>query len=121
MSSLKKQFRTEALFQSFSPAKNLFPFIQEYWIMNLNKKATHQKGELELPEIFPEIIFKFGVDYEETYIHNNSKKIQTESTLSGVSNYAKASKRTNTSKNLLLIGIKFRPRGLYNLLGIPLF
>lgn len=118
---LKATFRTEALYEAYRPSANLSPFIHEYWIMHLDKVAGHNKMELELPKTHPEIIFKYGEDYEELHIKKDKKSVYKTSSISGVISYAKASKRVNTSNPLLMIGIKFKPYGMYALLNQPLY
>ena len=119
--SLKAEFRTEALYQAYRPSQDLQHFIHEFWIMHLDKAAKHTKAELELPNLYPEIIFKYGEDYEELHIHRNKKLIHNGSRISGINTYAKASKRVNTDHSLLMIGVKFKPLGMYALLNQPLY
>jgi len=119
--TLKAEFRTEAFYQAYKPSVNLQDFIHEYWIMHLDKTAVHDKSELELPKLFPEIIFKYGEDYEELRINHDKKSIHKKSSLSGISSFAKASKRVNTKNTLLMVGIKFKPLGLFSILNYPVF
>lgn len=118
--AVKAEFRTEAHYQAYRPDPDLRSLIHEFWIMHLDNEATHQKGELELPRLYPELIFKFGEDYEESIVSRNQKIIRSSSIISGISTYAKASKRVNVHHPLLLIGIKFKPAGFYELLHIPI-
>jgi len=110
----------EGQYLSFKPTDELRPFIEEFWIHELNSYCLHDKTELELPNLLHEITFKFGQDYIEYYPKNKTSKTQSSSTVYGVRTFAKSSKRTNFNNSLFLVGIKFKPLGIYSLLNIPL-
>jgi len=108
-------------YQAFSPAYELKPFIKEYWIYDMkNFIGPPKTRELLQPILYPEIIFKSGVDYENYDLKQDKLQVISTSTICGIQSHAKASKRVNTNQQLLLIGIKFQYAGLYQLLNLPL-
>lgn len=117
--SLINQF-PEGQYQSFVPIDALLPFVEAFWVHELNEYCSHNKTELELPSLNHEIIFKFGQDFEEYCPINKTYKIQANSIITGVRTFAKSSKRTDFNKSLFLVGIRFKPLGMYTLFDIPL-
>jgi len=115
------EFITQNLYQTFLPAKTLRPFVKEYWIYDMKCRiGPKSTRELQQPILFPEVIFKMGVDYENYDVKQNKIDTISSSTICGIQSRAKASARIDITKNLLLIGIVFEYAGLYELLNIPL-
>jgi len=96
-------------------------FVKEYWIYDMKDRIAPSKTrELQQPILFPEIIFKTGVDYENFDVKQNTLNVISTSTICGIQNRAKASKRVDLNESLLLIGIKLEYAGMYQLLNLPL-
>jgi len=108
-------------YQAFSPPGELKTFVKEYWIYDLKTHIGHgNRRELLQPILFPEVIFKIGTDYENYDLKQDELQVISTSTICGIQGRAKASKRINSEEKLLLIGIKFKYTGLYQLLDRPL-
>jgi len=108
-------------YQTFSPPDELKMFVKEYWIYDMKTRIGPNKTrELLQPILFPEIIFKAGVDYENFDLKQNKVQVISSSTICGIQSRAKASRRINNKKHLLLIGIKLKYAGIYHLFNLPL-
>lgn len=111
----------KAYYQTFLPAEELTMFVKEYWVYDMKGRiAPGETRELQQPILFPEIIFKIGVNYENFDIKRNTVNVISTSTICGIQNRAKASKRVDMNERLLLIGIKLEYAGIYQLLNLPL-
>ncbi|MBX2816532.1 MAG: helix-turn-helix domain-containing protein [Saprospiraceae bacterium] len=117
---LVAEFETEAQFRSYLPNQSLQKYIVNYWYLNLHRDAMHVKPELEQPSLAFELILKFGTDYEEFLPSLGHHRVQRKSTLTGLRSFCKASKRIDTSRRLLLVGVRFSPLGMHLLSGLPL-
>jgi len=108
-------------YQTFSPPDELKTFVKEYWIYDIRgNRVSNGKRELLQPILFPEIIFKSGVDYENFDVKYNKTCLINSSTICGIQSRAKASARV-AKEPLFLIGVKLKYPGMHHLLNLPLF
>jgi len=102
----------------FSPHSLLLPYVESYTLrkINLNNGTTIDK--LMPYRTLTSIEFFLATPHKEFDLHSMQKKSTMTSTARGFRTFSKY--KIQISENFLSLTVKFRPSGMFGLLGIPL-
>ncbi len=103
-------------FTEIQPCKALQPFVECYWILESDQPSLIRSGDQVLPYCYPEIGFIYGDDYR-FYSSEKKSELMPKSFVAGQFCQSYYLEPTGVTG---VIGIKFKPNGLFDLFQIPM-
>ena len=104
------------VYREYIPSNEITHFVECYWHMDHDEPMLIGKESLTIPDGTIDVVFSFGDAYTRTHLHDQLDKMEVRT--SALIGQSTDTRRIAIGKKTSLLSIRFKPFGLFPLVGM---